>query len=122
MAENRQLMAIANNMPDYKKCRESFFEHYEMFNKLGPANYAALGQPTGLFQGPADEVIGVFLAGMALGRAQELSERGFGEYWSSLLAWTLVEDELAVIRQDIPRLPAPAEIEVKIPPQKRRRA
>lgn len=117
MAQNRQLMAIANNMPDYQKCRESYFEHYEMFNKLGPVNYAALGQPTGLFQGPAYEVIGIFLAGMALARAEELSEHGHGEYWSSLLAWTLVEDELAAIRPEMPRLPAPAEIKIKVPGQ-----
>ena len=101
MNENRQLVAIQGNMPEYEKCRSEFVEHFNMFQKLGAANYAALGTWTGL-AAPSHETVGIFLAGMALGKASEISERESSNLkvnvWDALVAWTLVENELAAIR------------------------
>lgn len=117
VGKNIQLMNIVNNMPEYEACRKEFFEHFHMFQKLGVVNYAALGQYTG-FHGPASEVVGIFLAGMALGRASEISEREADglqmDVWSALVAWTLVEGELRAILPELPRLPAPAEITISV--------
>lgn len=115
MAENIQLHNIVNNMPDYEACRKEFFEHFHMFQKLGVVNYAALGRYIG-FASPPSEIAGVFLAGLALGRAQEISNREACDLqmdvWSALVAWSLVEDELRAIRPELPALPASASIEI----------
>jgi hypothetical protein len=129
MSNNRQLAAIVEYMPDYAKCRNEFIEHFDMFKKLGVVNYSALGQLTG-FQGTPEEIVGVFLAGLALGKVSEISEQGGGEYiehygtvWDALVAWNLIEDELEAIRP-VKRLPEPAsiEVEVKAPGRRRRRS
>jgi hypothetical protein len=129
MSENRQLATIIDNMPKYEDCRKEFFEHFYMFQKLGCINYASLAEGTG-FATPAHEMVGIFLAGLALGKASEISERESCDLkmdvWSALVAWGLVEDELSSIRPQprLPRLPEPAsiDVEVKAPGRRRKRS
>lgn len=125
---NRQLMAIANNQPKFEKVRLDFFEHFPLFWKMGPVNYGAMIVEWG-FQPFVDEVVAVYLCGLALARLEVYSENYSKlhpddegpDIWNPLFAWGLVQNELESIMPDVPRLQAPAEIKVR-PSQHRRRA
>ena len=117
---NHALAAISTDVPDYTVTRNAFFEHFPLFWKLGPVNYACLTRYTG-FTGFTYEIVAVYLCGLAYAKLSAYSEtyKGDEDIWNPLFAWTMVEDEIAFLR---PLLKLPAAVEVDIPTKHSRRA
>lgn len=118
---NMALAAITTDVPDYTAVRNEFFEHFPLFWKLGPVNYACLPRYTG-FSGVNGQLVAVYLCGLAMAKLSAYSEnyRGDEDIWNPLFAWTMVEGEIAYIR---PLLKLPAAVEMPVPeaPKRRRR-